>query len=81
MSKRPETLSDLVVVIAGASSGFGRGAAQALAAQGAKVAVAARRRDMLDALVAGIEASGGSAVAVEADVSDPSHIAAQRRTA
>jgi len=69
MSNRPTNLSDLVVVIAGASSGFGRGAAQELAAHGARVVVAARRKSMLDDLVAEIEARGGVAVAVEADVS------------
>ncbi len=42
MAERPQNLSDLVVVIAGASSGFGRGAALKLGAEGAKVVVAAR---------------------------------------
>ena len=81
MSKRPETLAGLVVVITGASSGFGRGAAQALAAKGAQVVAAARRKDVLDALVVEIEAAGGTAVAVEADVSEPSHIAKLAETA
>lgn len=75
MSKRPDSLSEIVVVIAGASSGFGRGAAQALAAQGAKVVIAARRKSMLDDLVTEIETAGGTALAVEADVSEPAHIA------
>lgn len=76
MTKRPESVSDLVVVIAGASSGFGRGAAAELAAQGAKIVVAARRKDMLDDLVAEIDAAGGTAVAMQADVSEPDDIAA-----
>ncbi|HLV77951.1 MAG TPA: SDR family NAD(P)-dependent oxidoreductase [Marinobacter sp.] len=75
MSKRPESLSDIVVVIAGASSGFGRGAAQKLAAQGARVVIAARRKSMLDDLVTEIETAGGTAVAVETDVSEPADIA------
>lgn len=75
MSKRPDSLSDIVVVIAGASSGFGRGAAQALAAQGAKVVIAARRKSMLDDLVTEIETARGTAVAVEADVSEPADVA------
>ena len=41
-----------------------------LATQGAAVAVAARRRDRLDALVAAIEGEGGRAIAIEADVTD-----------
>src|SRR5690606_31216453 len=74
-SNRPTNLSDLVVVIAGASSGFGRGAAQELAAHGAKVVVAARRKSMLEDLVADIEAGGGVAIAVEADVSASADVA------
>lgn len=74
MAKQPETLNSAVVVIAGASSGFGRGAALKLGAEGAKVVVAARRKDMLDDVVAQIEAQGGSAVAVQADVSEPSDV-------
>lgn len=75
MKKRPERLSELVVVIAGASSGFGRGAAQELAAQGAQVVVAARRKDMLDELVAEIQAAGGTAAALQVDVSEPADVA------
>lgn len=71
MSARPTKLQDLVVVIAGASSGFGRGAAEQLARNGAKVVIAARRKNILDEIVNDIIANGGSAIAVEADVSDP----------
>ena len=58
------------IVIAGASSGFGKGAALALAAKGANVVVAARRAGVLEDLVADIQAAGGSALAVQTDVSD-----------
>jgi short-subunit dehydrogenase len=68
-------MKESVVVIAGASSGFGRGAALKLAVEGAKVVVAARRKDMLDDLVAEIEARGGTALAVQADVSAPADVA------
>ncbi|MBW9091343.1 SDR family NAD(P)-dependent oxidoreductase [Rhizobium wenxiniae] len=44
MSARPTKLQDLVVVIAGASSGFGRGAAEQLARNGAKVVIAATEK-------------------------------------
>lgn len=74
MPRRPETLTGAVVVIAGASSGFGRGAALKLGAEGAKVVVAARRKSMLDEVVAEIEAMGGAALAVETDVSDAAQV-------
>lgn len=76
MSARPNSLRNLVVVVVGASSGFGRGAAIKLAAEGASVVIAARRKPMLDEMVSEIESGGGSALAVEADVSDPAQVAA-----
>lgn len=75
MTERPKTLNGTIIVVAGASSGFGRGAALKLAHEGATVVVAARRKTMLDELVAEIGKEGGAALAVEADVSDPSDIA------
>ncbi|HEY2748668.1 MAG TPA: SDR family NAD(P)-dependent oxidoreductase [Polyangia bacterium] len=57
-------------LVTGASSGIGRGLALALAARGAHVTAAARRRDRLDELVREIAAAGGSAEALELDVSD-----------
>lgn len=81
MPQRPQTLRDSVIVIVGASSGFGRGAAVKLAAEGAKVIVGARRKDMLDDLVREIEAPGGTALAIQVDVSDPVQVAALGETA
>ncbi|MEA2002536.1 MAG: SDR family oxidoreductase [Actinomycetota bacterium] len=61
-------LTGQVVVVTGASSGIGAASARALAAQGALVALGARRIDRLNATV---EELDGSAIAVEMDVRDP----------
>ena len=61
-------ISGKVVVVTGASSGLGEATARHLAAQGARLVLAARRVDRLDALVAQIVAAGGQAVAVQTDV-------------
>jgi short-subunit dehydrogenase len=80
MTMRPKTLNGTIIVVAGASSGFGRGAALKLAREGATVVVAARRKDMLDDVVAEIKAAGGTAVAVQTDVSNPSDTARLSQT-
>jgi NADP-dependent 3-hydroxy acid dehydrogenase YdfG len=63
-------LSGKTALVTGASSGIGRGAAIALAAAGAQVALVARRADRLLDLAAQIEAAGGRALARPADVTD-----------
>ncbi len=65
------TLNDTVALVTGASSGIGEATALALAAQGATVAVAARRKDRLDDLAQRITATGGTALVIEADITDP----------
>ncbi len=61
-------LTGKVALVTGASSGLGLRFAEVLAANGAAVALVARRRERLDAARAKIEAAGGRALAVQADV-------------
>src|SRR5215213_4710584 len=63
-------IQDKVVAITGASSGIGEATALACAKAGAKVALAARRADRIEALAARIREDGGQAVAIETDVAD-----------
>jgi len=56
-----------VALVTGASSGIGRAIATTLAADGAAVAVAARREERLEELVDDIETDGGTALAVPTD--------------
>jgi 3-oxoacyl-[acyl-carrier protein] reductase len=63
-------LSGRVALITGASSGLGARFAKVLAANGAAVGLVARRLDRLGDVVSAIEAAGGRAAAVAADVVD-----------
>jgi NADP-dependent 3-hydroxy acid dehydrogenase YdfG len=65
-----QRLDDTVALVTGASSGIGEATALALAADGASVVVAARRKERLDALVTRIEEAGGTAHAIETDITD-----------
>src|SRR4030081_1050774 len=64
------SLKAKVAVVTGASQGIGRDTALALAAAGAKVAVAARNEEKLASLVQEISAAGGEGFAVKMDVAD-----------
>jgi NADP-dependent 3-hydroxy acid dehydrogenase YdfG len=70
MGRMDERLDGTVALITGASSGIGEAATQALASLGAAVAMAARRVDRLEALAGRIRAAGGTALVIEADVTD-----------
>lgn len=63
-------LTGEVALVTGATAGLGRRFASTLAAAGASVAVAARRGDRLDELVAEIEGAGGTALAIPVDLVD-----------
>jgi NADP-dependent 3-hydroxy acid dehydrogenase YdfG len=63
-------LENTVALVTGASSGIGQAAARALAARGSKVALVARRADRLEELAGEIADSGGTALPIEADVSE-----------
>ena len=63
-----------VALVTGASSGLGEHFARTLAARGATVVAAARRTDRLERLVADVAGSGGRALAVRLDVTDPASV-------
>jgi short-subunit dehydrogenase len=68
------TLRGKVVLITGASSGFGEEAARLFANEGCKVVLAARRLEKLQELAADIQSHGGEAIAVPVDVNQPAEI-------
>ncbi|PIG91695.1 SDR family NAD(P)-dependent oxidoreductase [Gloeocapsopsis sp. IPPAS B-1203] len=63
-------LDGKVALITGASSGIGEASALALAAEGAKVVLAARRLDRLEKLVSQVKDSGKEAIAIQTDITD-----------
>lgn len=79
MSHKP--LSEQVVVIMGASSGIGRATALRFAEEGAAVVVSARNEEGLATLVKEIEAKGGQALSVPAEVTDSEQVEAVAQAA
>ena len=64
------TLEGTVALVTGASSGIGAATARQLSANGAAVALAARRKDRLEALANEIADAGGTALVIECDVTE-----------
>jgi NAD(P)-dependent dehydrogenase (short-subunit alcohol dehydrogenase family) len=67
-------LAGRVALVTGASRGIGAATAEAIAAAGARVVLAARDSDALDAVTTGIRRAGGEAMAVPTDVSKPADV-------
>lgn len=68
-------LKDQIAIVTGGSRGIGRAIAVALAAEGAKVALVYRgSQQAADAAVEEITNAGGTAIALQADVSDPASV-------
>ncbi|HXL23900.1 MAG TPA: 3-oxoacyl-[acyl-carrier-protein] reductase [Candidatus Dormibacteraeota bacterium] len=70
------SLKDKVALVTGASQGIGRETALALAAAGARVAVAARNEEKLATLVQEITATGAEALAIKMDVANADEVKA-----
>ena len=69
-----EPIRDKVAIVTGASSGIGYGIAMELAREGVVTILAARRAEKLEDLAREIAASGGTAMVVPTDVSDPAAV-------
>jgi len=69
-------LEGKVVIVTGASSGIGAAAARLFAAEGAKVVMAARRMDRMQAIAGEIAAAGGEATVVDCNVIDEASVKA-----
>ncbi|PSP72167.1 oxidoreductase [Halobacteriales archaeon QS_3_64_16] len=69
-----ERLDDRVALVTGASSGIGEATAEALAAEGASVALAARREDELEDLADRLESEGAETLVVPTDVTDEEQV-------
>ncbi|KQM66536.1 MULTISPECIES: SDR family NAD(P)-dependent oxidoreductase [unclassified Sphingomonas] len=67
-------LNGKVAIVTGAGRGIGRATAKLFAAEGAKVAVVSLTQANIDAVVADIEAAGGTALGISCDVSDAEQI-------
>lgn len=65
-----KSLSGRTVIVTGSSQGIGKGIAERFSEEGANVVINSRSRERAEEVAAGIEAAGGTAIGVEADVTD-----------
>ena len=70
-----KSLQGKVVLITGASSGFGEDAARLFAREGCRVVLAARRMELLQSIATEIRSAGGEALAIPVDVNDGDEVA------
>ncbi len=68
MTNRESNPNNRAAIVTGASSGIGEATARRLARNGYTVAIIARRKDRLESLASEIEAAGGRAFAIAADL-------------
>lgn len=74
--EKKKPLAGQVALVTGSSSGIGAATARELARRGVRLVLAARRADLLDAEAQAIRQSGGEAIAIPTDVTDPAQIEA-----
>ena len=74
-------MQDKVIIVTGASSGLGAATARQLGAEGAKVVLAARRRDKGEKVLHDIKAAGGEGIFVQTDVNSTADVKALVATA
>lgn len=67
-------LEDKIAIVTGSSSGIGKAIALRFGQEGAKVIVAARRRQLCEQTVVQIKEQGGEAWPIEIDVADELHV-------